>query len=81
MSEYTEILFYISEVVMVISYSATRMIVLRFIACIADIGYMVATLLIGLDEAGMMPTFLFFRDRFSNQFGTHFPNSAYENSA
>lgn len=55
----TEILFYAAEIVLVLSYSATRMIVLRFMACAADIGYMVAAFLIGLGEAGMTPTFLF----------------------
>ena len=59
MIDYTEIIFYVSEIVMVLSYSATRMIILRLIACIADIGYMVAALLIGLHEPGMTPTFVF----------------------
>lgn len=59
MIDYAEIIFYVSETVLVVSYSATRMIVLRILACVADIGYLVAALLIGLNEAGMTPTFIF----------------------
>lgn len=59
MTEYVEILFYASEIVLVLSYSATRMIILRFMACIADIGFVIAALIIGLDEPGMKPTCLF----------------------
>ena len=57
--EYAEVLFYIAEITLVLSYSVTRMILLRFMACAADIGYIAAALLIGLDEAGMKPTFIF----------------------
>jgi len=59
MADYTEIIFYVAEIIMVLSYSATRMIVLRFMACIANIGYVGAALFIGLDEPGMKPTFIF----------------------
>ena len=59
MMDYTEVIFYVSEMVLVLSYSVTRMIALRFLACLADIGYVTASLLIGLQEPGMMPTFIF----------------------
>ncbi|MBA2657036.1 MAG: cyclic nucleotide-binding domain-containing protein [Tatlockia sp.] len=51
--------FLISQIILLISYLMTSMIFLRAFVCLAQLGFMVAALMFGLDQPGMLPTFLF----------------------
>ncbi|MBA2651136.1 MAG: cyclic nucleotide-binding domain-containing protein [Tatlockia sp.] len=51
--------FLISQIILLISYLMTSMLSLRLLVCIAQVGYMVATLMFGLDQPGMLPSFIF----------------------
>jgi CRP-like cAMP-binding protein len=56
---FNEALFFTSEIIMLVSYLPSRMLWLRTLACIADVGFIAATVLIGLSSPGMLPTALF----------------------
>lgn len=55
----TEILFLVSEVLLLVSYTMTKMIMLRLFICIANANYMIASYLAGFDAPGMTVTFSF----------------------
>ena len=56
---FNEALFFTSEIIMLVSYLPSRMLWLRTLACIADVGFIAATVLIGLSSPGMLPTAIF----------------------
>lgn len=53
------IVFFISETLLVISYMMASMILLRLLVCFAQFGFIFASLYFGLDSPGMLTTFIF----------------------
>ncbi|MBA2709331.1 MAG: cyclic nucleotide-binding domain-containing protein [Tatlockia sp.] len=53
------LVFFLSQIVLLISYLMSSMLSLRALVCVAQIGFLIATLMFGLEEPGMLPTFIF----------------------
>lgn len=52
-------LFFFAEIVLLLSYLPTKILVLRCFAVTADLGFIIAASWVGLGAPGMLPTFLF----------------------
>jgi hypothetical protein len=59
MTDIPDLIFFLSEIILLVSYMVTGMVSLRIIACCADLGFIGASFWIGLDSPGMLPTFSF----------------------